>query len=189
MRIYRALALAAGASVAALSPSQAAAQVDGGIVLNILRECAKIGDASARLACYDNNIRSAGNVAPQAAGPSQSPAQAGAVPVPQSVPPQPAPADPAGFGADSIRTPQARAAATADRVDNINARVTQVSERQPGIYLVELEDGAQWLFNEGVSRSYKVPTSGSSVEIQRAALGSFLLRFDGQQAVRVRRIR
>ena len=188
MRIYRALAVAAGASVAALSPSQAAAQVDGAIVLNILRECAKIGDASARLACYDNNIRSAGNVAPQAASPSQLPAQTGAVPVPQSVP-QPSPAGPAGFGADSIRTPQARAAATADRVDNINARVAQVTERQPGVYLVELEDGAQWLFNEGVSRSYKVPTSGSSVEIQRAALGSFLLRFDGQQAVRVRRIR
>lgn len=184
MRTYRAMALTTGISMAALLPSQAAAQVDGAIVLNILQECAKISDATSRLACYDSNIQSAGNIAPQAATNSAPNGAAGASAAPLS-----SPAPSGGFGAESMHKPETRAAAAADRVEIISARVTQATEHQPGIYLVELEDGAQWLFNETVSNNYRAPTSGSNVEIQRAALGSFLLRFDGQQAIRVRRLR
>ena len=42
------------------------------IVLNIMRECARIDDPTARLACYDNNIRAAGG------NPNSVPGQMGA---------------------------------------------------------------------------------------------------------------
>src|SRR5690554_4011201 len=47
-----------GSAAAALASfaASAAAQVSDSAVLNIMRECAKIDDPSARLACYDNNI-------------------------------------------------------------------------------------------------------------------------------------
>jgi len=64
-----------------------------------------------------------------------------------------------------------------------------VRPREPGIYAVTLEDGAEWLFAEGVSSSYRVPRAGSVVEIERGALGSFLMSFDDQTPVPVRRIR
>ena len=51
----RASFLLAGATVA-VAALPATAQVSDQIVLNIMRECAKIDDATARLACYDNNI-------------------------------------------------------------------------------------------------------------------------------------
>ena len=79
--------------------------------------------------------------------------------------------------------------APAGELEQIRARVSAVAQREPGIYLVTLEDGAQWLFSESVSFSYRPPRAGSSVEIERAAMDSFLLRFDNQQSVRVRRLR
>ena len=71
----------------------------------------------------------------------------------------------------------------------ITARVTAAAQREPGIYLVTIDGDAQWLFSESVSRTFRPPVRGSSVEIQRGALGSFLMVIDGQQAVRVRRVR
>ncbi len=62
-------------------------------------------------------------------------------------------------------------------------------EREPGVYLVTMEDDTQWVFNESVSSTYRVPEVGSTVEIERGALGSYLLRFNNQGAVQVRRIR
>src|SRR5690606_15332991 len=54
-----ALVLSAAASLGALAlPAQA--QIADDVVLNILRECARIDDPTARLGCFDNNIRNAG---------------------------------------------------------------------------------------------------------------------------------
>ena len=52
-----------------------------------------------------------------------------------------------------------------------------------------LEDGAQWQFVEGVPLSYNPPRRGASVEIRSASMGSYLMRYQGQAAVRVRRVR
>src|SRR5690606_39592588 len=52
--------LSAAVASLTLTALPASAQVPDGVVLNIMRECAKIGDPTARLACYDNNIRQAG---------------------------------------------------------------------------------------------------------------------------------
>lgn len=174
-------ALPALGLILALTASPAMAQVDDAIVLNILRNCAQIDDATARLACYDNNIRAAGgqprNSVP---GNMPTPLRGGSAPLDSS--------GPSGFGAEDIRT-QDRFATPAGQVDELRARVSSVSERQPGVYMVTLEDGAQWLFAESVPFSYRVPARGDQVEIDRGALGSFLLSYDRQASVRVRRVR
>jgi len=54
---------------------------------------------------------------------------------------------------------------------------------------VTLSDGAQWLFAEGVSSQFRLPRRGEEIEIERGALGSFLMRVDGQSPVSVRRLR
>ena len=95
---------------------------------------------------------------------------------------------PRGFGAEDVRTPE-RYAPPAGQLQQISARITAVRPREPGIYTFTLEDGAEWLFAEGVASSYRVPRAGSEVEIERGALGSFLMRFDDQTPVPVRRVR
>jgi len=180
MMAQRATFLAAGAAALLLAGAPAGAQVNDGIVLNILRECAKIDDPTARLACYDNNIRAAGGN-PRAVVPGQMPApQGGGAPVAANTP--------QGFGYEDVRTPQ-RYQAPAGQIDEITARVTAIRPREPGIYTFTLEGGAQWVFAEGVTSAYRLPRAGSSLEIERGSLGSFLMRFDGQPPVPVRRTR
>ncbi len=180
MTAQRAAILLAGAAALGAFAIPASAQVSDDIVLEIMRQCARIDDATARLACYDNNIRAAGgNPRNSVPGEMVSPGGSSA-PLSNS--------GPSGFGREDVRTP-ARFETPAGQMSEITARVRRVRERQPGIYLIELEDGAQWLFTDSVSRSYSPPRQGSEVEISRAALGSFLLRFDNQASVRVERIR
>ena len=174
------LGVAACAASLLLTGAPAAAQVDQATAVNILRECARIDDATARLACYDNNIRNVGGT-PRVVVPGrvQTP-QGGGAPVAAN--------SPSGFGAEDVRAPD-RFAAPSGQLQEIDARVTAVRPREPGIYAFTLEDGAEWLFTEGVSSGYRVPRAGSVVEIERGALGSFLMRFDDQSPVPVRRVR
>ncbi|OYW45215.1 MAG: hypothetical protein B7Z08_08675 [Sphingomonadales bacterium 32-68-7] len=176
----RIAAAATAVTVLATLPVPAAAQANREAVLNILVECAKIDDPTARLACYDNNIRQAGGVA-RSTVPGAVRAQGGGAPV---MPAQ----GPGGFGAETVRTEQ-RVRAPDAQVDSIRPKVTAVSMREPGIYLVTIEGGAQWLFTDGVDASFRPPRVGSIVEIDRAAMGSFLMRVDGQEGIRVRRQR
>lgn len=169
--------LAAAASTLPFA-APVSAQVADGVVINIMRECAKIDDPTARLACYDNNIRQAGGT-PRAAAPAGA-LRGGPAPV--------APTSSQQFGIEDVRTPQAVQSRPAE-VDEIQARVASISPRQPGIYLVTLEDGAQWLFAEGVSQQFRLPSRGDTIEIERGSLGSFLMQINRQKAVPVRRIR
>jgi hypothetical protein len=177
MIAHRVLLLAAAASLIPCA-CPATAQVSDNVVISILRECAKIDDPTARLACYDNNIRQAGgtpNTATSTRVPSGGPAPIATSPSPS-------------FGMDDVKTPRAASARPA-QADEIRPRVASVSPREPGIYLITLEDGAQWLFAESVSREFRLPRRGDTIEIQRGALGSYLMRIDRQKAVAVRRTR
>ena len=175
---HRAMLTAAGAAVFASVPAPALAQVDPNIVLNILRECSKIDDVMARVACYDNNIRSAdGAVATTVPPPSGIP-QRGSAPV----------AGVADVGRESDRSPRPPVALTGGLARSTPI-VTAVAERGPGAYLLTLADGAQWEFAEDMSPSYQAPRPGSTVEIERGTFGSYRMRFDGQEPVRVRRVR
>lgn len=180
MIAQRASLMLATAATLTIIAAPAAAQIDDGIVLNIMRECAKIDDPSARLACYDNNIRSAG-ATPRAVVPGTGPVVQGGAGAPVSS------GGAEGFGRESVRAPD-RFQSPADQIDSVTAIVSQVTQRQPGIYVLTLQDGAQWLFTEGAPRTYRLPRQGSSITINRAAMDSFLMRFDSQGAIRVRRI-
>ena len=188
MKAQSAKVLLAGVATLLLAPHTVQAQVADEVVLNILRECARIDDPSARLSCFDNNIRAAGS-APRAAAPVARPApQAGSAPVASNTP-RVAANTPQGFGSESIREVRQRDSEERRQTANeVRALVTGVTERQPGVYLVTLEGGAQWLFNESVASSYRVPDRGSTVEIERGSLGSFLLRYGNQGPVAVRRV-
>lgn len=182
MTATRASALmAAGVSLLTLT-NPATAQVDEGIVLEIMRQCARIDDATARLACYDNNIRSSSGEAMRRSVPGtmETPRGGSGAPLESG--------GATGFGRESIRTPD-RFETPAGEIDELAARVRSVSERERGVYLMTLEDGAQWLFSESVDFSYRPPRAGSTIEISRGALGGFLMRFDEQRSIRVRRIR
>ena len=183
MKAHSATILAAGAATLVLPGIPAMAQVDDGIVVNIMRECAKIDDPTARLACYDNNIRAAG-ASPRAAVPGrmQAPQSSAGAPVASNTP--------QGFGAESVRAPQrVEAPSSSGQVDEISATIASIAQRGPGIYAFTIEGGARWQFAEGVSLSYRVPRVGSTEEIDRGALGSYLMRFDSQEPVPVRRVR
>ncbi|HYD24252.1 MAG TPA: hypothetical protein VEB68_05615 [Croceibacterium sp.] len=180
MTAHRATILAAAAAALVTAGAPAAAQVDRNIVLNIMIECAKIDDPTARLACYDNNISAAGGTA-RATVPGQVPGPVGGgAPVASNTP--------QGFGYEDVRAPQ-RFQAPSGQLDQISTRITSIRLRQPGIYAFTLEGGAQWQFTEGVSASYRLPREGETVEIERGSLGSFLMVFDDQRAVPVRRVR
>lgn len=178
-KILGATILAAGAASLLAPGAPAVAQMDQNTAVSILRECARIDDASARLACYDNNIRNIGGTA-RTTVPGSVQVQGGAAPVAVN--------NPRGFGAEDVRTPD-RFTTPSSQLQQINAKVTSIRPREPGIYAFTLEDGAEWLFAEGVNSGYRVPRNGSTVEIERGALGSFLMRFDNQTPVPVRRTR
>ena len=192
MTAHRAIFLLAAACASAAAP--AAAQVADGIVLNILRECARIDDPTARLACYDNNIRAAGAQARTSVpGRMDVPRGAGGAAVTGPAVTGPAATGPAGtvagFGSEDVRTPRAPAAGRSAQGDSLTMQVARAVPREPGVYLLTLADGAQWQFAESVDRSYRVPADGDTITIDRAALGSFLMRFDDQIGVRIRRVR
>jgi len=177
----RASILAIAAASLTLSAGTAFAQADNSAVLSILVECAKIDDPTARLACYDNNMSRVG-ATPRATVPGQARASGGAAPVETQ--------GPQGFGYEDVRASDpARFQPPAGQVSEIHPRVTAIAPREPGIYLVTLEDGAQWLFAEGVGSQFRLPRRGDTVEIERASLGSFLMRIDKQPPVPVRRVR
>jgi len=162
MRHREQLALAAG--LLGLFAAPAYAQADDGAVRGMLRQCAPIADIAARVACYD-------------AIPAGEP-EATTAPV--------AALRPTDLGIDQV--PMSRAP-EADESAAIESKVIAAVEREPGIHLLTPETGEQWLFIQGAPRSYTPPTNGSTVKIRTAPLGGFLLRYQGQPAVRVRRVR
>lgn len=163
---YRAvLAMILGsAAVAAAMPAEAQGEA---ALRGELRACAKIAEIGARVACYDA-LTAGGEATPQAA------------------------TEPRGLGSEQVpraRAPLPERVVAQAEADSIEATVTASVEREPGIHLVTLEDGAQWQFVEGVPLSYNPPRRGASVEIRSASMGSYLMRYQGQAAVRVRRVR
>lgn len=70
-------------------------------------------------------------------------------------------------------------------VSQIEAKITTVKSLGYGKWLITLEDGAQWLTTEASARD---PKPGSTIELKRAAMGSFLGKIDGGRAVRMKRV-
>jgi hypothetical protein len=100
------------------------------------------------------------------------------------------PSTPSGFGADDLRAQsQERFNPYRNGAKEVATTIAEAHERQPGIYLVTLASGAQWLFTDSVSRTYAPPSKGDSVRIERGALGSYLMMVGKQAGVKVTRIK
>ena len=180
----RAIVMLTGAALAVCA-TPGMAQVDNSIVINIMRECAKIDDPTARLACYDNNIRAAGGSPRSIPGQMARPNGGGAVTNPNA---------PSGFGADDLHAqtrerfhPYAEGGSGGPR--EISSAVASARQRQPGIYLITLASGAQWLFSESAGLNYIPPRKGDTVRIEHGALGSYMLVSGKQAGVKVTRIK
>ena len=208
---FRSAAACTGIVAASLLTAPALGQMqqtDYEAVVRMMRECAKIADLEARAACYDNTINAerliAGSGAARSHSPSEDPAPSRAeqVRAAQAAPPPPAPARqpevqaaappsaqaPQGFGAESVPPP--KAALQAQRaVSEVELAVSQAERVEPGIFLLTLEDGSQWRFVDAVPWSYDPPRAGSRIDLARAALGSFQMRFADQRPVRIMRVR
>lgn len=154
--------------------------------LAALRACARIADVTARVACYDSNV----GVEIAQPGPAAGSATFGAnqLPAPRpaaSTPPPQPPQEARGFGANQLP----RDSRASEGPNALTVTLAAVSQAEPGIYLLTLPDGAQWRFVDAAPLSYDPPRKGSSVEFLAAALGSYLLRYNGQMGLRIRRVR
>jgi hypothetical protein len=173
----RTLAILAIAAMAGPVPA-AARPTDYDAVMEAMRGCAKIANVAARAACYD-----AIPTGEPAAGLSAAPAP---TPTPAPSPQASVSRAPGGFGGEQLPKP---AAARAAEPKEISARVSAAVEREPGVYLLTLEDGAQWVFVDSAPASYDPPRRGSTIDLIGASLGSYLMRYADQRAIRVRRVR
>ena len=190
MRLRRPVLIAAGAGLIGSASAPALAQPSRDAVLDILIECSKVSDVTARVACYDNNIRPlATPPAPRASAAPTAPV-APSTPPPSASPPRPSPPVVAAREAEVPQRSEAlRQRPPAPPASSGRVTVSEVAERRPGAYLLTLQDGAQWEFVEDMPESYRPPRKGSQVEIERGSLGGHRMRFDGQRAVRVQRVR
>ena len=157
--------LAAVAALLALYPASARAQPDERGLGRLLRECRTLADMSARTACYDAIVLDEG-----------------------AQPERPAPERRASADFGSNQLPRS-ASAEAPAPAQLSASVTRTVEREPGIYLLTLADGTQWQFVDAAPAAYDPPRAGATIEISRASMGSYLIRYAGQRSVRARRIR
>jgi hypothetical protein len=130
-----------------------------------LHACAIIAAATERLACYD---RLSGRTAPSVT----SAAAATAIP--------PAIAAPESFGLYSAEHP-----APPRTSRSFTARVEAVGGSASGHMTVALEGGAVWELDEGDP----LLAVGDTVNISRAALGSFIMETPSKRIHRVHRLR
>lgn len=165
----RAALFAASSVVLTLAAPAAAQDENFERTVIIMRACAQIADVAARVTCYDNTM------APQVGHPA----------------PAPAAAPPRGLGAEQVAPPreQARQQARERQADNLVAQVTSVVTIRPGVFTLALADGSQWTVVDEAPFGYAEPRAGSSVRIEPGSLGSYHLRYDSQQSLRVRRVR
>jgi hypothetical protein len=176
MTAFRALAVSLVAAGLALG-GPAHARTDYEAVVRLMAECARIGEIAARVACYDKTMEAARLIA---AAPATEARPKVAAPAPVELPA-------AGFGGESLRKPEpVREPRSAEEIE---ARVRTARQTEPGMYLLTLEDGAQWRFVGAAPPSYDPPRAGSRIELRRGALGSYLMRFADQRSLRVQRVR
>jgi len=67
----------------------------------------------------------------------------------------------------------------------IEAKIASVRDRGMGVWTIVLDDGGVWETNEAPKND---PSSGDSIHIRKAALGSYFGNINGARAVRLHRI-
>ena len=170
----------AGIAAAIVAAGPAIAQ-DGAspAALESLQECRAIADSTARLACYDRETDAL-----------TAAVDAGEVRVVSRDETREARRSLFGFKLPSLGLfgGSNDDEDEADKVDSITSTITRVSAAGRGTYFITIEqDGAIWETTES-SPFFRRPDVGESVEVKRAALGSFFLSVEGRKRVRARRV-
>lgn len=73
-----------------------------------------------------------------------------------------------------------------ESLSRIEATIASVRSLGYGKWQINLDDGAQWATTEAVT--YGAPGAGMKIEIKRASMGSFMGKFEGGRAVRMKRV-
>ena len=73
-----------------------------------------------------------------------------------------------------------------EAIDHIESSIVNAHQTEYGRWVVRLEDGSTWVQTDNNIIAGR-PRSGQPVRVNRGALGSFMMRVNGQPGVRVRR--
>jgi hypothetical protein len=178
--------LGSAAGAALILGASAQAQDEAAFRTQMIARCSTIGEPAARTACIDAANR--GPTAPAAAAaPSpavpmgRSAAAAAAAPM--------ASAGPDSFGREQIREPVREKARRAEHkaTGEIEARVVEASDREPGNWTITLESGARWRLLDR-DPYFRPPHPNDVVRIKRSSLGGYMMAVDRQALVRVDRV-
>ena len=143
-----------------------------------LSTCNDLTDADARLACYDAAVdrsrQSAASgpapAAPQPAAPAQAePAKTGAGTLSQE--------DLFGKSGDEMERTVQEATGSAP-IDSLGATISKLQRYSYDKVLITLDNGQVWKQIDGSSLRLRV---GDAIEIERASLGSFMLKKQGSK--------
>lgn len=156
-----------------------------------LQHCRSIGDAAARLACYDAltpAVVSAPAAASSAAVDIAAPVPPTAAPAPPAAPAAPATvaadaSTQANFGAEALR----RKEITAASPEQLQARIVGTVDTLFRGSRLKLDNGQVWQYLD--SRELLLDLRDPAVTIERNFIGSYWMRFDGRStSIKVRRI-
>jgi hypothetical protein len=162
------MAAACGASGVQAAPPPAAPAVQAVI------DCARIAESERRLACYDAAV----------AAMAKAETNGDLVTLDRE---QRRAARRQAFGLSLPSLAFLERGEKPEEIDNITTKVTAASRAADGKWVITVEDAAVWRQID----DYELPRgahAGSAVRIRKAALGSFFMNVDGQQAIRVHRV-
>ena len=158
--------MTAGAALAAEAPTRAP-------VVQTVLDCRKLEDGVQRLACYDKAVDSM----------AQAEARGDLVTVDRE---QRRAVRRQAFGFNLPSLAFFDRGEKAGEADRITAKVASASRDPFGHWVIKLDDGAVWRQTDQNYLS-RDAHRGSTVEIRRGTLGSFLMSVDGQLAIKVHR--
>jgi hypothetical protein len=157
-----------------------------------MRACMGESDDARRLACFDRETArlTASSAASAPAAPVANPAAAAAAPASTA---PPAPAAPAlsdeerfGYRGNVARAEVDKRKAQEGKIDQVTAKVVEVSAQPLGQFVVKLDNGQVWQ-QKMAERSVRVKV-GEEVTIRRASFGSFMLVTSTGKSTRVARV-
>jgi hypothetical protein len=144
-------------------------------VLEEIFECRKVVDPSQRLACFE-----------AAASKMEEAEQQGDVVVVDREQAQQARRRAFGFSMPNITIFGKKD--TGPEITEIHATVQRTWRSPRGYWWFQLDDGSVWKQIDGY-RIPKEPRAGSKVHVKKGMIGNFFIKVDGQQQVRVSRVR
>src|SRR5690606_18300380 len=145
------------------NPGQVAAQQNSEVLVQIMRDCAKIEIPADRFACYDNNFRDSG-------ASEVAPAPDVSVPTTQSRD-MPSTESKASRGGQELAQGVSTRAAPDAVITGATLAVVAAAERPPRTYLVALGGGAQWGAAGSMGTGCNPPHRGSDAQILPRTLG------------------